>query len=180
MAHAVATVEEKLRSISTAVADLADTVPVLQPAVQLVVGGVVQLPGNALPEAQAIATGINRIFERLDDINTELHDMRTDIRTIQVTQKLDGAWGITRIQNSKATALSHPLSALATRPIVEPAPAPLPALGPPPIAFPRTLRQLRDLTGPQLNQILAAYDLPIEGTTDERRERLASHIGCVL
>ncbi len=73
-----------------------------------------------------------------------------------------------RLANSHATRNSHSLVKLAH-----------PDMGLEPATFPATLGVLRKYKIAECNALLSFYNLPAQGTLQERRSVIGRHIGCL-
>ncbi|WOO76557.1 uncharacterized protein LOC62_01G000184 [Vanrija pseudolonga] len=133
--------------------------------------------------AQELIKGMNLILEKLDQMC--------------VRMLLMSAYDAPRRANGRAVHDDDKLVSLPTMPgVIDPAAAALPALGGPPEMFPGTLGALRQLSsesrsgavclvvvvltpllGDELDVLLAAYALPLDGDTVAKRARFATYIG---
>jgi hypothetical protein len=102
--------------------------------------------------------------EALRPILTELRDMRTGMR--------DMSTDLARVNNRSSSLPGHPIMHVPRDPA-------LPPVAQLPVEFPQTMTALRTLNGNQLTNCLAYYNLPENGTVDEKKARLATHLGAL-
>ena len=86
---------------------------------------------------------------------------------------------LNRTSAARATALKHNSKAFNLDHTLIPVPHSDTGALPPPVGFPGSIRDLRQMTAGQVNALLQFYGLPVTGVQlIERRKQLAEALGC--
>eukprot|EP00455_Lapot_gusevi_P021256 TRINITY_DN2233_c0_g1_i1.p1 TRINITY_DN2233_c0_g1~~TRINITY_DN2233_c0_g1_i1.p1 ORF type:complete len:157 (+),score=4.59 TRINITY_DN2233_c0_g1_i1:78-548(+) len=132
-------------------------------------------PTNAI--LATIRNDLTTVQTDLRTVQTDLRTVQTDLRTVQTDLKthiINVQWSEARLFNrTTAITLASPLRELVNNQNV------LPSQAQPPIAFPATLGDLREMDGQALTDLLNFYQLPVSHRINDRRRSLCAFLGLV-
>ncbi|OCK91300.1 uncharacterized protein K441DRAFT_664946 [Cenococcum geophilum 1.58] len=105
----------------------------------------------------------NNVTQQITQLNQDMTQGFADLRVVLAATEHNT---VARVANSHVNRPNVPLMALHDL-----------ATGAPIPGFPGTIAQITAMQGADVNNVLMALNLPVNGTVPERRQRLRLHIG---